>query len=304
MATSHITTGENAADQSNLNITNNTDINIPSRTIGHTLVGIPEFGGRKHENIKEFFSKIEQRAKIDQWTEKQTLSVLKYHLTGHAFNYLETEPKLNEPELSYAEFKQALLKKFGRRVIPGQGQINLSRCVQQPKETIDQYATRLKMTGNDLLKEDLGLVENNDPSGVAAMRRKHEKELIMQFQRGISQEVYKCVMMEISKNPKITFEEVVELAEQANNNLRLTRLQEGRVNYFERKGDDTRRLARREPQKSSSRTENWRQQNQQTTIKCYRCNQMGHIARFCSKNGPKNHLNEKGASNVSQSGAH
>ncbi|GLV32931.1 uncharacterized protein CBL_09007 [Carabus blaptoides fortunei] len=58
-----------------------------SRTIGQTLVGIPQFSGKSNENIKEFFSKIAQRARIDAWSEQQTLAVVKYHLTDAMIDF-------------------------------------------------------------------------------------------------------------------------------------------------------------------------------------------------------------------------
>lgn len=261
------------------------------RTIGQTLVGLQQFSGKPQENVAEFFAKLRQRATIDAWTEAQTLAVARCQITGDAFRFLESEPTLNRDDIRYADFVQAFKKKYSPTLIPGQAELELSRCVQKTQENVDQYSTRIKVVGKRLLEENLSFAEAGE---VTAVKKRHERDLVNQFLKGADREIAQMIMLEVRKKPTMTFDEVIELAQKAEigkEMLSLTR-RTGDLYLVEAEqhrtaGIRTRQSTQINGQKirNQSNYQNQRGYQQQRSeinaIKCFNCLRMGHKARDC-----------------------
>lgn len=254
-----------------------------------TLAGLPVFSGKPHENVREFLTKIAQRSKLDNWSESQTVTAIKYQLTGEAFELAESEDLFREEDTTYEKIEKFFSDKYRPKVIPGRGILKLNSCVQSAKETISEYATRLKITGRELYRENMSSIDSTNDADVRATNKRHTKDLIQQFQRGINSDIAKIVIFELHKEPRDTFEEVVELAQQAETScemLSLTRRHnEWRVhetntheNRFPHNYRDPRNLKCYNCHKFGHMAINCRQKNE---LRCYGCNKLGHKRYEC-----------------------
>lgn len=240
------------------------------------LAGLPVFSGKPGENIKEFFAKIGQRAAIDRWTREETANIIKYQLTGEAFELLDSEEILRDSDVTPVQIEKFLFSKYTRKVIPGQGLLKLNKCIQNQKELVSEYATRLKIVGRELLKENMSTVDPTDDADVRATKKRHEKDLILQFQRGVNPDLAKMIVFEMARNPVNSFEEAVELAQQAELSSEVLQ-QSRRQNEWKVLETDERPPIAQAQHGSYNRNAQYNNKN----LKCFKCSKIGHTAREC-----------------------
>lgn len=238
-----------------------------------TLSGLPIFSGKPGENIKEFLAKITQRAVIDNWSEEQTVTIIKYQLTGEAFELLESEDLIQDADVTFKAIEKLLLSKYTKKIIPGQGLFKLSKCTQLHKESVSEYTTRLKIIGRDLLKENMATIDLTQDADVQATKRRHEKDLVQQFQRGLNPDIAKLIVLELLRNPKATFDEVVELAQQAEVSNEI--LQQPKRSNEWRVCETTERRSNIPDRRGVFNNGNYHER------RCLKCNQKGHLANNC-----------------------
>lgn len=236
------------------------------------LTGLPVFSGKSGENVREFFTKIAQRARIDGWSEKQTVGVIKYQLSGEAFELAETEDLFRDEDTTYEELEKFLLNKYQKKIVPGSGLLRISRCYQNARESILDYASRLKIVGRDLYRENLELIDVENKAELDATKRRHDLDLTSQFQKGINPEIAKIVIFELHRNARASFDEVVTLAQQAETSYDMLNLNK-RTNEW--------RVNEMHPREESAN----REFNDRQNIQCYKCRKYGHTANKCRSKG-------------------
>lgn len=237
--------------------------------LGMIAATLESFSGK---DAVRYFEKMEQRSSLDGWSEEQTLKLIKFKLTGEAYNFFKADPTLDT--LTFNDLKARFIRKFLPIKLPGEAQLNFSRCYQRQDESVSSYCTRLKSLGAQLLKEDL---EGADVDEVAGLKRKNKDILISQFKIGLRKDLLKEVGILLLREPDLDLEK----AEQ------IVKLQE------------TTQMMVHGKEKSSRVF----QINQEK--KCFQCGKTGHIARECrSGNGQEEEANSysKSCSNCGKRG--
>ncbi|KAG5865153.1 hypothetical protein JTB14_037427 [Gonioctena quinquepunctata] len=99
------------------------------------------------------FEKLAQWASLDNWSEEQTLNLLKFKLVGEAYSFFKSEIGLDV--LSFTEIKVRFIKTFLPIKLPEENLLNLSKCFQRHDGDISSFCIRLHILGAKILKDAL-----------------------------------------------------------------------------------------------------------------------------------------------------
>jgi len=272
--------------------------------INNVLIGIdsiPNFEG--HSSIEEFLSIIEETAVLANWSEEQRLSVARLKLRGQAKQLLEAEPTLKNTK-QWKDLKEALQNQFTKHFVSGSAMKQFIECKQRMGESCRQFLTRLKILGNRTLK--LTRIPGTDQ----IIKTKLEQDITSQFVLGLCLPIKQRVL---SANPT-GLEDALEIAEREetiesflkptnNRECRMVQTSEQKPNgynsqnysyqpkpTFNRRNQNQSGVANSMGQNGNcfvcNRPGHWKNEckerrRPQTEVKCYQCQEMGHIARFC-----------------------
>lgn len=181
----------------------------PIVTLGMIANTVQSFSGK--EKVEEYFEKIEQRSKLDDWDESTTLKIIKFRLTGDAYKFYKSDKNLMSDTINYAEFKSKFIKKFSPVSIPGENLIKLGKTFQRHDESVSQFVIRLKGIGNDILTEDLKQSSAVEHPGIT---RKCNELVLNQFKIGIKKEYMKSLGPVLMRERDLTIDRAEELAKQ------------------------------------------------------------------------------------------
>lgn len=217
-------------------------------TLGMIANTVDSFSGK--EKVRDYFEKIEQRAKLDNWDEQTTIKIIKYRLTGEACKYFKTDKNLDSDTISYDDFKNKFIKKFTPVSIPGENMLKLGRTFQRHDETVSQFVTRVKSIGNDILAEDLKRCKNGDESGLES---KCNDLVLNQFKIGLKKDYMKTLGTVLMRIEELTIDKAEELAKQEELNELMLKNRQSTASVF-----------------SINPHSN-----------CFKCGKPGHFARSC-----------------------
>lgn len=156
------------------------------------------FSGKE---VKRYFEKVELRSRLDNLSEKDTLNVIKFKLLGEAYEYFKSDPNLYT--LDYAGFKNKFIKRFSAIRLPGENQLNLSKCYQRHDEAVSAFCTRLRILGIRVLQEDLKSAADNEKAG---LRKKNDELILNQFKLGLRRDFMKDIGVLLLKEDNLTLD--------------------------------------------------------------------------------------------------
>ncbi|KAJ8970788.1 hypothetical protein NQ317_008299 [Molorchus minor] len=205
------------------------------------------------KDIHRYLEKLELRAKLDGWSEDETLNLLKFKCVGAAYDFLKSDSNLDS--LNYRELKSKLVRNFAVTKLPGESQYELSKCYQRHDETVTSYCTRLKVLGTKVLEEDL---RNSTLDEMPGIRKKGQQLMLNQFKLGLRKDILKEIGVLLLREEDLTLEKAEEIAKFQETTLKM--LQGSR-------------------------------HQQVLQVSCYGCGQIGHRKSDCWKNGrgPEQH---------------
>lgn len=179
-------------------------------TIGGLLTALDPFTGAPKECIHTYFDAIERAAIIGQWTDAQRLAIAKLLLKGEAYHYLDANPDIQK-ETNYDTFKKALIERFEPTEALSRALSNLMSTAQKPHETVDEYATRLKLAGKKAFRK------GKDDTETKARKDMLDENMLAQFMRGLHKSIRRQVL---SRAPK-DLEEAIKTAKDEEQNLKI-----------------------------------------------------------------------------------
>lgn len=234
--------------------------------IGGMLAFVDDFSGDASSvSAARYFESIEEAALLGNWSPVHQAGIARLKLKGPAREFLEGETELKTA--NYATLKKAILECFARRDTSIARNSALLTCVQRPAETVQQYATRLKIVGRSTLITTQSEEEN------AVRKKVLEETLLGRFVEGLRGHFKRFVM---HADPK-TFKDAVELAE--------------REEYYESMMGGSRHISAvqapapakavaKPPPQAPARFERARRETLPFAV-CHRCGGRGHMVQTC-----------------------
>lgn len=173
-------------------------------SLGMIANTVEAFSGK---DVRNYFEKFEKRSKLDNWSEDVSLNLIKYRLTGEAYNFFKSDKSLDT--IKYTEFKNRFVAQFSPIKIPGQALINLGRCYQRFDETVINFSTRVKLLGRQIIEEDLEDAAEGEALG---LEKKCNQLVLNQFKIGLRREIIEKVGTVFMRETDLTIEKAVQIA--------------------------------------------------------------------------------------------
>ena len=264
---------------------------------------IPNFSGEDDISVATFFSKLQLVSHFSQWSEAQTLGAAQLCLSGAAAYYVANNPHIIS---SFAEFKKCMTERFSPKVARVSLEKLISTCSQEERETVAAFSTRLRSLGRQLLETHEGTAPE-----LKLMHKFMEDRLVAQFLAGLRPDLARFVAVRDPKN-LIDAEKFARLEESASVIRRQTNSELNWVGESRQvrsgAGEDIgiretgsncqqthsccemrveQEVAKREKHRRQEPSGNVHAQQSrvgqtfQREIRCFNCNKMGHLARYC-----------------------
>lgn len=247
---------------------------------GPNLVGfIEQFSGEKKEDINDFLERVDLAATVGGWSEAQKLGIAKMSMKGKARLYLAANAEV-KALANWDEFVATLKSKFKRKEPQVHAEKRFRECVQGDKESVEDFATRLMIEGQNLVKEGATAAET------ALRKTIHEEGLLAQFLSGLRISIRRPVL---SRSPAI-FSAAIEIAEEEESNELLapspapvtssvyfTRGNQNQNNY-KGKGNYQNSYQGNQHYQNSS---NGNFQKTPSQTECFNCGGFGHMKHAC-----------------------
>lgn len=165
------------------------------------LAGVPAFTGDSMSRFDDWIQHFELICDSAGWNEEERLAMLTTKLTGKACKAL-VDFKTNRPReaRSYRKTKEAILKRFHGGETEDYYIRKFNKCDRKPKESIIEYAYRLKEVFNHAHPQEEG---ENEP----AQDKLRYKLLRNRFLQGIEEELSERVKFKDCES----FEELVDV---------------------------------------------------------------------------------------------
>lgn len=243
-------------------------------SLGMIAATLEDFNGR---NVSRYLEKLEQRARLDKWTEAETLQLLKFKCVGDAYDFFRADTSLDG--LSFRDLKARLISKFAVTRLPGESQLNLSRCYQRHDENVSSFCIRLRILGAHVLEEDLRTATPEEQAGI---KRKNQDLILNQFKIGLRKEIMREVGVLLLKEVELTLDKAEELVKLQETTLRMMQGKaSGKVFQITCFGCGKLGHTVRECQNPRQAKFGGSTEAPSGSPKCYACGRAGHFAREC-----------------------
>lgn len=169
-------TSNNPPDTTNQNNNNSNTVNM-ALPLSDILNGIPDFSGRNYDEIKQFIAKADLIHKLASTQEETVLHVIRTKLV--------TANKLgNISGSTWTQIKKMITEKYRVSMSFETAQERLLSIKQAPKESLDEYANRIK-----ILLDALNSASSNSNADVqAASQEMNESLAVRKFKQNIFDE--------------------------------------------------------------------------------------------------------------------
>lgn len=119
-------------------------------------------------------------------------------MKGEAGHWLEANPDIKSENV-YDKFKKSALDRFEPVEVLSHAISNLMATMQKPTETVDEFATRIRLAGRKAVRT------STDPAETKIRQDVLGENLLAQFLRGLKKSIRRQVL---SRSPK-TFAEAI-----------------------------------------------------------------------------------------------
>jgi hypothetical protein len=239
-------------------------------------------GASDGQKVSDFLDSIEDIAELASWSDVEQIAVARLRMRQYAKEWLRANPEVKKLKV-WALFREKLVREFAPTRVPVQAAQSFANCYQKVGETVRQYETRLKMAGMATLK----LSADEDANKVRLEML--QDILFSQFCAGINKNLQRYIL----SSSATTFSQAVEVAIKEENNEKLLGKRSATVNaVFTERGPPSRTNTdrrnvpntkqqgqRNRGNKNFSFNSNFNVDRKQT--RCYNCNSLGHILKFC-----------------------
>lgn len=177
---------------------------------------VENFSGSGRPSVEVFLRSVERAAVLGNWTVPQKLGLAKLKLRGGAAEYLESDPALENAD-NWDTFRALLLVRYQEITTLANATNQMATCMQKNSESVQDYATRLRLLGLKTLRVVADEEENR------IRRDMLDEQLNAQFQRGLRDSIRRFVQ---SREPE-NFTDAVRQAtreEQCESSLRPRRV--------------------------------------------------------------------------------
>lgn len=111
---------------------------------------IPPFTGKSDSDINDFLSTVEEISILSGWSNVQRCAIARLRMQQPARDFLSVETRLMTCD--WEEFKTLLRRRFERKEYSMSNLQKLNDCTQGVKETVQEYATKLRLLGRKCIK--------------------------------------------------------------------------------------------------------------------------------------------------------
>lgn len=244
---------------------------------------VPVYSGDNRENIRTFFSKLEEVATISQWSEEDKLRVVRLKLVDRALEFATTS-EICSAATSYGELKAGLIDRYRSKTTARFHREMLSNIRIQQNEEIEVFADRITRINSCTYE----LTEDQAVNKV--LRQEADMRALDAFLNGLKGEIGRLTRLQFPS----TFQEAVRKAVSIQEaDRRVPRVVESQKIFSGRHGGENASGVRKPDTHQRSvwhGTGQWQpiqgvkqepRQSGPSQQECFRCHKKGHIARNC-----------------------
>ena len=242
------------------------------------------FNGEENEDVLDFFDSVETAAETFGWADDRTTAAAKSRLKKAARRWLNAQRDLQITYTTWATLKTALTTAFGETLNNVTAARAIQSLTQKPKETVQQFHDRIVTAIN---QKNFAVTDKT----TAAYLLQLKGEIFIFMSAGLREDLKDKIIA--GKSQPENSDELLKSAKNIERELNRTQ-KTSDVTAVET-ADDT-----KQDDVSKLQAEIAALKTQLGGRKCYNCNKVGHIARFCK--APQRNRGSKGNQQQNQGG--